>query len=208
MLQVTSLRLLTLGHALRAHDEQITKRPFMWHGDNYLLALPGSLDFLQRVHGVCERLGFGLIRNPFVVPADPPPLVLPNGKVVRAKIAHVHGLSMLKIREMEQVSVARGGRPCACEVCCAPLSRVDSECVMSTRVLGMWGGGGAGAGTTQLVVDEEMRSVATATCRRRLPVATSRNARALLLPATSQVGPVGVLQRDLLLVRRKVRWAQ
>ena len=82
---------------------QITKRPFVWQGDNYLLALPSSLDFLQRIDGVCELLGFGLIRNPFVVPADPAPIVLPNGQVVKPKIKHVGGLSMLKVREMEQV---------------------------------------------------------------------------------------------------------
>lgn len=91
----------------------ITKRPFVWQGDNYLLALPSSLDFLQRIDGVCELLGFGLIRNPFVVPADPAPIVLPNGQVVKPKIKHVGGLSMLKVREMEQLVMdeeARLGR--------------------------------------------------------------------------------------------------
>jgi len=100
---------------------QITKRPFEWEGDNYLLRLPCSLDFLQRVPGVCDRLGFGLIRNPFVVPAPPKCITLPDGRVLQPKLRHTGGLSMLKVREMEALVVeeeARLGRwPLYKDVC-------------------------------------------------------------------------------------------
>lgn len=42
---------------------------FMWNNVNYLLKMPSDLDFLTQYLAIETYLGFGLYRNPFVVPA-------------------------------------------------------------------------------------------------------------------------------------------
>ena len=49
-------------------EAQAAPIPFVWNGINYLLKVPSDLDFLDRLRPLNMWLGFGVARNPFVVP--------------------------------------------------------------------------------------------------------------------------------------------
>jgi len=42
--------------------------PFMWNGINYLVKMPSDLDFLNKLKPLTKWLGFGMDRNPFIIP--------------------------------------------------------------------------------------------------------------------------------------------
>jgi len=50
--------------AKRDHDAA-----FMWNQVNYLLKMPSDLDFLSKYLAIERHVGFGLVRNPFIVPS-------------------------------------------------------------------------------------------------------------------------------------------
>jgi len=42
---------------------------FLWNQMNYMLKMPSDLDFLSKYLAIERYIGFGLIRNPFVIPS-------------------------------------------------------------------------------------------------------------------------------------------